>query len=49
MGGNIRSWMHYIQLRTGPETQKEHREVAREVANVISRVYPHIENFVNKE
>ena len=28
MNGNIRSWIHYVQVRTGPETQKEHREIA---------------------
>jgi thymidylate synthase (FAD) len=28
MSGNIRNWIHYIQLRSGPETQLEHREIA---------------------
>lgn len=39
MTGTIRSWMHYIQLRTGPETQKEHREIAMACANALR---PHI-------
>ena len=29
MNGTLRSWIHYCALRTGPETQKEHREVAQ--------------------
>ena len=35
MGGTIRSWMHYIELRTGVETQKEHREVAMACAKAL--------------
>jgi thymidylate synthase (FAD) len=33
--GSLRSWYHYCQLRTGPETQKEHREVARLAWDVL--------------
>jgi thymidylate synthase (FAD) len=39
MSGTLRSWLHYCQLRTGPETQKEHREVAQQVAEALR---PHI-------
>ena len=49
MNGTIRSWIHYIQVRTGPETQKEHREIAIQCANVISSVFPEILDFVYKE
>jgi thymidylate synthase (FAD) len=31
MNGTIRSWIHYINLRTGPETQKEHRDIANAI------------------
>ena len=36
MKGSIRSWIHYIQIRSGVETQKEHREIAIACANAIS-------------
>ena len=40
MSGTIRSWMHYCQLRSGPETQKEHREIAQGAAKVLSHYLP---------
>jgi len=40
MQGTLRSWLHYIELRNGPETQKEHREVAKACAEVISKIFP---------
>ena len=39
MTGSCRSWIHYIQLRSGNGTQKEHKKVAVECANVISTVF----------
>lgn len=42
MNGTIRSWIHYIELRTDPSTQKEHREVAKACAEVICKMYPHL-------
>jgi thymidylate synthase (FAD) len=47
MNGTLRSWVHYIQLRSGNGTQKEHREVALECAKVISQVFPMIMEFVD--
>lgn len=38
--GTIRSWIHYIQVRTDPSTQKEHRELAKAIAEVISKIFP---------
>ena len=46
--GSLRSWVHYIQLRSGNGTQKEHIEVAKECAKVISDVFPNITNFIQK-
>lgn len=46
MAGSIRSWVHYINLRTGPETQKEHRLVARACAEALEPVFPMITQFV---
>lgn len=40
MNGTIRSWIHYIQLRSANGTQKEHVEVAKACAEVISKVFP---------
>lgn len=49
MNGTLRSWIHYIQLRTGPETQKEHRAVALAAAVAICPLFPLITEFVSKE
>ena len=47
MNGTVRSWIHYIDLRSGNGTQKEHRDVAIACANVIEPVFPMIKEFVN--
>ena len=46
MNGTLRSWVHYIQLRSGNGTQKEHREVALECAKAIEPIFPMIMKFV---
>ncbi len=46
MKGSLRSWLHYIQVRTDPSTQKEHREIAHKCADEISKVFPLIKEFV---
>lgn len=40
MAGTLRSWLHYLRLRTGPETQKEHRLVAEAVREVLLPSFP---------
>jgi thymidylate synthase (FAD) len=40
MNGTLRSWIHFIQLRSGNGTQKEHMEIARACAEVISKIFP---------
>lgn len=40
MNGTLRSWIHFIELRSGNGTQKEHREVALEIAKCISEIFP---------
>ena len=47
MNGTLRSWVHYIQLRSANGTQKEHQEVALACANEIEKVFPMIMEFVN--
>ena len=49
MQGSIRSWMHYIELRSSIETQKEHRDIAIQCANCIECVFPMIREFVHGE
>ena len=48
MNGTLRSWVHYIQLRSGVETQKEHREIALACATAIESIFPMIEEFVSQ-
>ena len=40
MNGTLRSWIHYCELRTGNGTQKEHRDIALEIKNLIQQNYP---------
>jgi thymidylate synthase (FAD) len=47
MNGTLRSWQHYIGLRTGNGTQKEHIDVARLCADAIAPIYPNIVEYVN--
>ena len=48
MNGTIRSWIHFIELRSGNGTQKECSEVAVACAQAISKIFPMIEGFVNE-
>lgn len=48
MNGTLRSWIHFIELRSGPETQKEHREVAKECAKAIAEAFPMATEFVTE-
>ena len=48
MNGTLRSWIHYIQLRSANGTQKEHREVAIACAKAIEPVFSMIEEFITK-
>jgi len=48
MNGTLRSWVHYIQLRSGVETQKEHRDIALACADAIEPIFPMIKEFTTK-
>lgn len=48
MNGTLRSWVHFIELRSSNGTQKEHMEVARECAKVIAEVFPMVGDFVTE-
>jgi thymidylate synthase (FAD) len=47
MNGTLRSWVHYIQLRSGNGTQKEHRDIALAAATAIEPIFPMIVEYVN--
>ena len=40
MHGNLRSWVHFLKLRTGNGTQKEHQYIAREIAEIFEKEFP---------
>lgn len=48
MNGTLRSWIHYIELRSANGTQKEHIEIARACAVALSTVFPMIEEFLGE-
>ena len=45
MNGTLRSWIHYIELRSGNGTQKEHMEIALACAEVITKIFPMSNNL----
>ena len=47
MNGTLRSWIHFIELRSANGTQKEHMEVAREIGKVISEIFPMASEFTH--
>lgn len=49
VNGTLRSWITYIELRSGNGTQLEHLELAKACAVVISKVFPMIKRFVQDE
>ena len=48
VNGTIRSWIHYIELRSANGTQQEHMDLAIAVAEAISKIYPNISNFIEE-
>jgi thymidylate synthase (FAD) len=42
MKGNIRSWIHYLEIRTADDTQKEHREIANGIRDIFTHNFPSI-------
>lgn len=49
INGTLRSWIHFIQVRTDNSTQKEHREIALECAKAINKIFPMVDEFVYQE
>jgi len=48
VNGTIRSWIHYIELRSANGTQLEHIDIAKSCAEVISKIFPMITEFKDK-
>lgn len=49
MNGTLRSWIHFIELRSANGTQKEHQEVAVACAEVIAKIFPMTGDLVNNQ
>lgn len=49
MKGNIRSWIHYLELRTLEDTQKEHRDIANDIREVFKQNFPNISEAIGWE
>jgi thymidylate synthase (FAD) len=47
MNGTLRSWIHFIELRSANGTQKEHQEVAKACAQVIAEIFPMANDLVS--
>ena len=47
MNGTLRSWVHYIDLRSANGTQKEHQDIARACAHEIARIFPIMTDISN--
>ena len=45
MNGTLRSWIHYIELRSANGTQKEHMDIAKACAKVIAEIFPMADNL----
>ena len=48
VNGTLRSWLHYIEIRSNEATQKEHREIALACATAISKLFPLIDTFTQQ-
>lgn len=48
MSGTIRSWIHYLQLRTQWDTQKEHREIADQIKEILIKECPWLSDVLQE-
>ena len=48
MNGTLRSWLHFIELRIGNGTQKEHREIAAGIRDLIADEIPAVQEWLNE-
>ena len=48
VNGTLRSWVHFIEVRSGNGTQKEHMEIAKEIACAIAEIFPMAGEFLEE-
>jgi thymidylate synthase (FAD) len=48
MNGTLRSWVHYLELRTKQDTQKEHRDIALAIQEILFKEFPNIAEALKK-
>ena len=48
VNGTIRSWVHYVDLRSSNGTQKEHMEIARACSDALLGIFPNIEKYTHR-
>jgi thymidylate synthase (FAD) len=46
MKGSLRSWIHYLELRTLEDTQKEHRDIANDIRDIFTQNFPNISEAI---
>ena len=49
VNGTLRSWIHYIELRSANGTQKEHMDLAVECAKAIAKIFPSAEQYIDTQ
>lgn len=49
MKGSVRDWIHYLELRTSQDTQKEHRDIANSIMELFKENFPNIHSALNKQ
>jgi len=49
VNGTLRSWIHFIELRSGNGTQQEHADLALAVADVIAKIFPLSKEYIAQE
>lgn len=47
INGTLRSWIHYFDVRCGDDTQKEHRELAQAIRDLVFEQYPSVKEALN--
>jgi thymidylate synthase (FAD) len=47
MTGNLRSWIHYVELRTSEDTQEEHRQIANAIKESLIEIFPNTSEALN--
>jgi thymidylate synthase (FAD) len=48
MKGSVRDWIHYLELRTSEDTQKEHREIAKAIMELFKENFPNIHKAITQ-